>query len=183
MIPHVRRVVAGGAGSVDRRQAQSIVEARHAANRERMGVEDRLSPGHGFPRLRPATRVVQVLPGAEQGERIGIERCSRWVVSQRIVDSRVVRRGHHGPGPAVSLLSVEFAGSVVGLLRRKQRQLEIDDRTELCCRGRNRALGMTERRVHSLMQKTGPQIGHDRVPVGQWLDGFPSVPHHCAEEA
>ena len=33
------------------------------------------------------------------------------------------------------------------------------------------------------MHQAGPQVGHERVAVGQGLNGFPPVPHHGAEEA
>ena len=51
MIAHVRRVMAGGAGAVDRRHPQRIVQARHPADGKRVGVEDRFAPGERFPRL------------------------------------------------------------------------------------------------------------------------------------
>src|SRR4051812_20089733 len=66
MIPYVRGVVAGGAGPVDRGRIQGIIEPCNAGDGERVGVEDRLSPGDRLPRLRVRTRVLQVLPRCEE---------------------------------------------------------------------------------------------------------------------
>src|SRR4029453_1774323 len=72
MVADVRGVVAGGAGTVDHRGAERIVEARNVGDREGMSVEHDLPARDPPPYIRVAGRAAQALPRSEDREGVGI---------------------------------------------------------------------------------------------------------------
>ena len=89
MVADVGRVVTGGAGSVDDRQARRVVEPAHAADGNRQGVEQLLAAGDGGTRAAAgvvAELRIGVVPAIEQAHGLLIERIAGGVIAEGVVD-------------------------------------------------------------------------------------------------
>src|SRR6266436_6002471 len=91
MVPHLRRVVAGGATPWDRRQADHVVEPAHAGDVDALAVEERLAACDRGARLVEAVSA-QTGPVGEERHRVLIERLAGRVGAERVVDAEMEGR-------------------------------------------------------------------------------------------
>ncbi len=187
MIADVGRVVARGARAGNRVDTQRVVQAGHASDGERRGVEERLAGRDGRPARSPGRTVAfagarPILPAREDGEDVRIERRPRGVAAERIVDPRIVGLPRERQRPAVGPQRAQRAGRPVPRLRGKQVELEIDHLRELLRSRRDGRLRMAERRLEGLLRQVGDEVCPERRRAVERRDRVARVEHHGAQE-
>src|SRR5580658_4868075 len=175
MISHVKRIVAGGAGSRNLLSASS--ESGDVADRQGLRVEELFAARNGS-----LLRILGVQEGRVDRKYVGSELLSLRIGTQRVVDSRIVRLGRQELSSSLGLFR-EISGGEVKQLRRVESEFEVHDVAQLRTGRRLPGLGMDQGCVNCLLGQVRIQIGGEGLPVIQrQRERFPAIEHDCTQE-